>query len=166
MAAVTSAFSASQPSGSSSIRQGDDLIRSDKSILEAVLNDEHYFTPQTSASSASGGIHRMGSARVFAGGRSLITTPASADSAGRLYYSTDLGSLHYFAASSHTTISHGARPLGLIVALNNDVASSNGSETVLTGWNSSSARSMPSDRKSASVSSRTGLSRSTAISLS
>jgi hypothetical protein len=111
LAANTGSFSSVVPSGTSSIRQGDDDIRSFKSTFQNVVGDEHY-CDQTSASSASGGIHKPGSARAFFGTRASLATPASADSAGRLYFSTDLGSLHYLAASSHSTLVGGSRPMG------------------------------------------------------
>jgi hypothetical protein len=107
-----SGFTSSQPSGQSSIRHGDDLIRSDKSILGFSLDYEHFFDPVTSASSLSGGVHRPGSARVFTGTRASLATPASADSAGRLFVATDLGSLSFFAASSHSTLVWGSQPPG------------------------------------------------------
>lgn len=111
----TSGFSKSQPSGDSSIRDGDDLLRSDKSIIENALNDEHYFTPQTSASSASGGLHRQGSARVFMTARSSVATPASADSVGKLAVCTDTGALLVFNSSSISTIAGGSQPFGAIL---------------------------------------------------
>ena len=129
MAAITSGYSKNQPSGSSSIRDGDDMLRSDKSILEAALNDEHYFTPQTSASSASGGIHRKGSARVFTGTRASLATPSSADSDGRLYYATDTESLHIIQTSSHSTIYGGSQPFG--ARAYSATTSHSGSETTL-----------------------------------
>jgi hypothetical protein len=109
----SSSWSKSQPSGQSSIRDGDDQIRSDKSLVEALFNDEHYFDPQTSASSASGGLHRKGSARIFTNAtRASLTTPASADSNGKLAYCDDLQSLHLLGTSSATTINWGCDPPG------------------------------------------------------
>jgi hypothetical protein len=109
----SSSWSKSQPSGQSSIRDGDDIIRSDKSLIEALFNDEHYFDPQASASSASGGLHRKGSARIFTNAtRASLTTPASADSNGKLAYCDDLQSLHLLGTSSATTIAWGCDPPG------------------------------------------------------
>ena len=107
-----SGWTVTQPSGSSSIRAGDDQFRSDKSVIDRALNTELYFDAVTSASSNSGGLARPGIARAFFGTRASLVTPNSADSAGRLYYSTDLESLHYLAASSHSTIVGGAMPYG------------------------------------------------------
>lgn len=111
MAINNSGFTATVPSGTSSIRHGDDEIRSTKSLMQAVINDEHYFALD-SASSVSGGIHRKGSARVFTVARASLVTPASADSDGRLVYTTDLESLHILNTSSHSTINWGKRPCG------------------------------------------------------
>lgn len=133
MAANTSGFSNAQPSGLSSIRLGDDLIRADKVVLEAVLNDEHYFTPQTSASSLSGGVHKAGSARIFSGLRASLSTPASADSSGRLYYATDTESLHFYGASSTSTINWGRAVPGAIgVSATTNVASGTSVPAVLS----------------------------------
>lgn len=129
--AATSAWSKDQPSGSSSIRDGDDTIRSDKSVLQATLDQEHYFTPQTSASSASGGIHRPGSGRVFFGTRASLATPSSADSAGRLFFATDTASLHYLAASSHSTIAGGSEPVGAKGRVPNTNVASGGGGTAI-----------------------------------
>jgi hypothetical protein len=99
-------------SGSSSIRLGDDQIRSDKSVLDKALNHELYFDAVTSASSLSGGIARPGIARAYFGTRASLATPNSADSEGRLVVSTDLESLHYLNASSHSTLVFGRLPWG------------------------------------------------------
>jgi hypothetical protein len=73
------------PSGDSLISLGDDLLRSDKSILEETLNTEHYFTA-TSASSRSAGEHKTGSARVGIGTASALSNPAP----GRINYLSDI----------------------------------------------------------------------------
>lgn len=110
--ANVSGWTSSQPSGASSIRLGDDLFRSDKSILSAALNEEHYYDPVTSASSLSGGQHRKGSARVFTSARASIATPASNDSDGRLVYNTDHAALLVLTANSMVTVAHGSQPPG------------------------------------------------------
>lgn len=109
-----SAFSKSIPSGTSRIRDGDDIIRSDKSILQAALNEEHYFDPQNSASSASGGIHRKGSARIYTGTRSQVSG-GSADADGRLMWATDTESLHLLTSSSASTAHWGKFPPGIVI---------------------------------------------------
>lgn len=110
--ANVSGWTSSQPSGESSIRLGDDLIRSDKSILSAALNSEHYFDPVTSASSNSGGLHRPGSARLWSAQRASLTTPSSNDSSGQMWYATDMLAFGVFTASSIETFSHGSNPPG------------------------------------------------------
>jgi hypothetical protein len=90
-----------QPSNSSLARDFPSLHRSDKSILEETLNEEHYFT---SGSAGSAGIHRPGSARPFVGIRSQVSGGAARS--GRLMWAADTGSLHFLgaASSSHSTI--------------------------------------------------------------
>ncbi len=100
-------WSADQPSGSSSIRVSSPQIRSHWSILEAALKQEHNF------SAASTGIHLPGAGRIFFGARSSLVTPASADSAGRLFLATDTGALIYLNASSSSTIVQGVTATGL-----------------------------------------------------
>jgi hypothetical protein len=107
-----SAWSNSIPSGASSIRHGDDEIRSTKSFVQNLIDSEHYFNLD-SASSASGGVHRQGSARIFVNAtRASLATPASADSKGRLAYCEDTESLHYLGTSSHSTLLGGSQPYG------------------------------------------------------
>ena len=67
-----STWSKGVPSGASLQREFDDLYRSDKSILEATLNTEHYYTD---SSKTSAGVHRLGSARVYMGARSALSVP-------------------------------------------------------------------------------------------
>lgn len=105
-------WNSSNPSGTSSIRDGDNEIRSSKAKIQSVIADEHYFDG-TSASSASGGVHKPGSARIFMSAtRASIATPASTDSVGRVAFAADLGSLHVAGASSNTTVVWGADPPG------------------------------------------------------
>lgn len=93
------------PSGSSSIQHGDDLLRSDKSVLEATLNTEHYFSGDT-LSAASAGVHRLGSARVFVGSSSAVS---GVGHEGRLMYATDTQDLHYLGVGAGDTIRYSNR---------------------------------------------------------
>lgn len=112
MGANLSSWSTAWPSGSSSIRLGDDEIRNSKSLLELAVNDEHYFTV-ASASSLSGGIHKQGSARIFGiATRASLATPSSTDSNTRLAYAADMQSLHFIGTSSNSTMVWGADPPG------------------------------------------------------
>ena len=82
------------PSGTSSIAQGDDDIRSTKSILQAAWEDEHYFTD---GSSASAGEHKLGSARVFmATAASQLSNPET----GRLLHLATSNALYVASSSS------------------------------------------------------------------
>jgi len=86
------------PSGTSSIANGDDEIRSMKSILQAAWEDEHYFTD---GSSSSAGEHKLGSARVYSGGVSSVSTAADT---GRLMWTTDAEQLFHVGHGSINTL--------------------------------------------------------------
>lgn len=75
-------------------------MRSDKSIVGATINEEHYFE-STAASATSAGVHRPGSARVYFGLRSAVSASLYE---GRLMYASDTGTLHYLGTSSHSTV--------------------------------------------------------------
>lgn len=113
MAVNTSGYTTTAPASGDLISAGDDEIRSSKSYIRAVLDDEHYFTT-ASASSLSGGVHKRGSARIFSGARASLTTPSSADSHGRLYYAEDTGGLHFIATSSMSTILSPHKPVSCV----------------------------------------------------
>lgn len=95
--ANASAWNSNLPSGTSRIRDSDDQIRSDKSILAATLETEHYF----SSSSLSAGIHKPGSARVHVGTLSQVSTVADS---GRLMFTTDRPALHYLSSASTVSL--------------------------------------------------------------
>ena len=60
--ASTTSWDESVPSGTSSIAQGDDDIRSLKSFVRSWISQEHY---TTDGSATSAGEHKLGSARAF-----------------------------------------------------------------------------------------------------
>lgn len=93
--ANASGFNKDQPSGSSRLRDSDDVLRSDKSIVKATLEQEHYFNE--SASSTSAGIHKRGSARVHVGTASQVSTVGDD---GRLMWATDTNALFYLSSAS------------------------------------------------------------------
>lgn len=97
--ANASAWSSQLPSGSSQIRQSDNQFRSHQSILEATLNEEHYFA--STASNTSAGQHQLGSARVFSGAVSSVSTRADT---GRLMWTTDARQLFHVGHGSIDTI--------------------------------------------------------------
>jgi hypothetical protein len=83
------------PSGTSLISEGDDLMRQHWGSLQSGIQDEHFFND----SLTSAGIHKQGSARIFAGPVSAISAmPASTDS-GRLYLEYDTGNLMHIGGA-------------------------------------------------------------------
>jgi len=94
--AGNSGWSKNVPSGSSSIAQGDDDIRSFKSFMQAWWEQEHY---ATDGSAASAGIAKHGAGRAFVGPASQLSNP-TADNDGRLFWNTTNESLYIGQASS------------------------------------------------------------------
>jgi fibronectin-binding autotransporter adhesin len=78
--ADASVWTKGHPSGSSTLRDFDDLYRSDKSIFEDSILEEHYWKD---GSAASAGEHKLGSARIYSGASSEVS--ASGQS-GRLMW--------------------------------------------------------------------------------
>lgn len=85
------------PSANSFVKDGDDLIRSDKSILENTLEQEHYFTSSTNST----GEHKHGSARPYYEAASAIS--AAADDA-RLMVASDTSDLHYVGSDGPVSL--------------------------------------------------------------
>ena len=83
--ASNSGWSKSVPSGSSSVAQGDDDIRSFKSFMQAAWEQEHYFTD---GSTNSAGVLKAGAARVWQGATSILSNPTG-DNSGRLIHATN-----------------------------------------------------------------------------
>lgn len=81
------------PSSTSQIRHFPELYRSDKSVLQSGISTEHYF------SGNSVGQHRPGSARIFTGPSSQVSTVADS---GRLMLDTTTNTL--FVLSSTSTV--------------------------------------------------------------
>lgn len=89
--ANASTWTRGHPSGASLLRDFDDLYRSDKSILEASLLEEHYWQD---GSTASAGRHKLGSARIYSGASSEVSATGEK---GRLMWdetNTQLVALH------------------------------------------------------------------------
>jgi hypothetical protein len=78
--ADASTWTRAHPSGASLLRDFDDLHRSDKSIFEASFLEEHYWKD---GSAASAGEHKLGSARIYSGASSAIS---SSGQSGRLMW--------------------------------------------------------------------------------
>lgn len=115
-------FDTNQPSGSSFVRDGDNLLRSDKSTLAGTLDEEHYFN---STSSASAGVHRPGSALPYWGATSSISTVARIGH--RPFYDTSTGKLHLVSSASTLGVKIDVSDLRQSSAATNDVIAWNGS---------------------------------------
>lgn len=107
--ADASSFHSLTPSGTSFISDGDNTLRTNFGVLDRALTEEHYFS--ASASSNSAGIHLPGSARIYFGTASQLSSPA-ANARGRLMLADDQRSIHYFGASSHSTLLGGIYGIG------------------------------------------------------
>lgn len=95
--ADASSWSSSTPLGTSLIRDFDDLYRTDKSILEASLEEEHDFT----GSPLTAGKHKLGSARVYVG---LAAGKTAAAEEGRVFFATDTDTLFVHDGTTQTEV--------------------------------------------------------------
>jgi hypothetical protein len=102
MASITS-WDESVPSGTSSIAQGDDDIRSFKSFFRSWVSQEHY---TTDGSSTSAGEHKLGSARAFQLPLSRIS--GVANRAGQLSHDTTNNYLWVGSGSSISQVAGAA----------------------------------------------------------
>jgi hypothetical protein len=80
-----SSWDSSKPSGNSKFKDSDDQLRAHWGVINEVWEEEHYMTSGTS-SAASGGVHRLGSARPYVGAESAISVAADP---GRVMVTTD-----------------------------------------------------------------------------
>ena len=87
------------PSGTSSIAQGDDDIRSTKSSMQAWWEQEHY---ATDGSTNSAGVHKLGSARVYMGASPSALSNPTGDNNGRLMHTSSTNGL-WIADGSNST---------------------------------------------------------------
>ena len=95
MADISGNWNKNMPSGTSLISEGDDLMRQHWGSLQSLLQDEHFMVD----SKTSAGIHKQGTARIFAGPVSAISAmPASTDS-GRLFLEYDTGNLMHIGGA-------------------------------------------------------------------
>lgn len=92
MSNVSIAWNESSPANTDLVGQGDDEIRSLKSNLRGGLAAEHDWP--TSGPANAGG-HKLGSARVFVGTNSQVS---SADTSGRLMWDSSNSNLNYVGA--------------------------------------------------------------------
>lgn len=88
MSGLTVGWSNAEPASSDIAGQGDDVIRSMKSNLQGALDAEHLFP----SGGGLAGVHRAGSARIFSGASSRVS---SADTDGRLMFESTNSRLYY-----------------------------------------------------------------------
>lgn len=93
--ADASTWTRAHPSGSSQLRDFDDLYRSDKSIFEASFLEEHYWKD---GSAASAGRHKLGSARWFSGASSAVS--ATGEDGRAMWDTTNLQLVALHASTS------------------------------------------------------------------
>jgi len=96
--ATFSPWNKNAPSDLSLVRDGARQMRSDKAVLEATLDEEHFFNE---GAPESAGVHRPGSARPFVGPRSGV---APHGDGARLYFAEDTKTLHYLGRDATATI--------------------------------------------------------------
>lgn len=97
--ASNSGWDKTVPSGTSSIAQGDDDMRSTKSSMQAWWEQEHY---ATDGSANSAGVHKLGSGRVFMGASPSALSNPTGDNNGRLMHTTSTNGL-WIADGSNST---------------------------------------------------------------
>jgi len=93
------------PSGSSSISDGDDLLRQHWASLESTLATDHRF----GSSETLAGYHKPGTARVYTGLSSALSAtnlPTDVEE-GRVFAELDTGKLYLLGASAQTCFSPG-----------------------------------------------------------
>lgn len=91
MSGITIGWDNAAPANTDLVGQGDDQIRSLKSNVQGGLDAEHLWP----SGGGLAGVHRAGSARVFVGPNSAIS---SADTTGRLMWDSTNSNLNYVGA--------------------------------------------------------------------
>lgn len=99
MADISGNWNKNMPSGTSLISEGDDLMRQHWGSIQSLVQDEHYFNDSLS----SAGIHKPGSARVFFGPSSALSTSGASTNDGRLYLESDTGNLMHVGSGVTVT---------------------------------------------------------------
>lgn len=97
MSGTTISWDNSTPAATDLVGLGDDVIRSLKSNLQGGLSAEHLWPSGGGLS----GVHALGSARVFVGTSSQVS---SADTSGRLMWNSTSSKLHYVGAEGTAVI--------------------------------------------------------------
>lgn len=105
MANISGDWNRNMPSGSSSIADGDDLLRQHWTSLQSLIESEHYMTD----SLTSAGLHKLGSARGYAdvSSRKSVTNVPAGTRDGRLFLELDTGRIHALGPSQITAFTQG-----------------------------------------------------------
>lgn len=97
MSNISIGWNEASPANTDLVGQGDDEIRSFKSNVRGGLAAEHDWP----SSSGNAGAHKLGSARVFVGPTSQVS---SADTSGRLMWNSTVSSLNYVGSEGSAFI--------------------------------------------------------------
>lgn len=97
MSNTTISWNNNTPADTDLVGQGDDTIRSLKSNLQGALDAEHFFP----SAGGAAGAHRKGSARVFVGASSEVS---SADTDGRLMFNSSISQLVYLNSTASVVV--------------------------------------------------------------
>jgi hypothetical protein len=97
MSNVTIGWNNATPTDSDLVGQGDDVIRSIKSNVQAALDAEHFFP----SAGGAAGAHRRGSARIYVGPSSEVS---SADTDGRMMWNSTTSQLNYLNSSTSVIV--------------------------------------------------------------
>ena len=97
MSNITIGWNNNTPADTDLVGQGDDAIRSLKSNLQGALDAEHFFP----SAGGAAGAHRRGSARVYVGPSSQVS---SVDTDGRLMFNSSLSQLVYLDSTRSVVV--------------------------------------------------------------
>jgi len=106
MSGLTIGYDVATPGATDLVGQGDDIIRSLKTNLQGGLAAEHLWP----AAGGLSGTHLKGSARVFVGASSAVS---SADTDGRMMWDSTFSRLMYVGASVATSYIGGQRAVSV-----------------------------------------------------
>jgi hypothetical protein len=139
---IVAGLDTSVPSLTSSAGVGYQDIQSVKTTFQQVLDSEHHF-PSTGG--AGSGAHRLGSARVFVGTASQVS---SADTTGRLMWTSDTNELFYLSSSQTVKVAGSALTAMAYLTRSTAAAVADSATTVLT-WASSAATNVTASGQTA-----------------
>lgn len=107
MSNVTISWVTTTPADGDFVANGASVIRSTRSFIQSAMSQEHFYGDGPS------GAHRQGSARVFVGANSAIS---SADTDGRMMWDSTNSQLNYVGSEGVAAIG-GARHVSMVTSL-------------------------------------------------